>query len=1346
MKNTVLSLLICCLLLSCTEKRDRRADDVLQSQENRNILISNDISNQQITTFAEDSIGHIWIGTLRGLNKFTVNEFQQYFSSADPQSLCFDQVTQIFRDSKNRLWIGTRGGICRYTDDDAFERIPLESYSQNVVEILEDSEGRIFLNMVDQLCEYQPDINKFTVVIPNFSQPVSNWSTRCFTDKNKQLWAVSFSAIHCYETDNLKLLFSKELDFFPHYYFQTKNGEIWLVSSNRLVIFDTWTKTFLPTPATLQNHPALLSSIITFIFQYSEKQFLFNTTNGLYLYDSEDQTVIFQDEDGFPFPAPNFRVSTAFLDSQKNLWLGSNEQGFTVEYSYKKRFNTNNYLFSHFENKSVTSVASDRNDNLFVTTSNDGVWMYNANGKTISKIETKPFFPSSEKKMKNRIKSVFIDNQDFVWLISEMNHLFRCRNLGGQLVLQRDFWLPTSVNCMEEDGEGNFYAAGFNENIYILKKNANEFEPKPLYSQGKYTFTNSIKKLHNGKILVASFNSNLILLSDWSESCDTIEILPFMKKNPVFLPSVIYEDSQGDIWIGTLFNGLFRYRTAERKIEEIPVACNDITSIQEDSERNLWIGTLFGLTKFDNSLGKMFNYYKSDGIGGNQFNERASCCSADGMLIFGGTHGLTFFNPVEPSEKHKIPLVFENLAINNKNIFAYDNRRIIDKSLNFNPEVHLKYNENNIAITYTALDYSEFPRVRYFCKMDGYDYHWLNMNNYRVAFYSNLKPGKYTFNVKITNHDQTVTEAENQLSIIISPALWWSRWAKCLYVLLLTCLIVITYKTIRNIRANKAAIRYEQEEKEQEKRINKMNMNFFTNVSHEFRTPLTMISGPVMQLCSDHSITGENKKMLYIIQRSVIRMLKLVNQLLDFNKLEYDALKLRVKRTNIVSTLVQTSDIFRVNAENKQITMLLYGLEDSYITWIDSDKLDKIVGNLFSNALKFTPAGGKITLFFDVISRAEAAEKFPLTEKDISYEYVNITVTDSGQGIPEDKLENIFERYYQIIDQYKGIYNWGTGIGLYYARRLAELHHGYIRASNREEGGAVFTVILPVADESYSPEEKEADKEGQNAVFPLQKQQQLNEMKSNRGEKHPYKLLVVDDDTEVGHYLNTLLSPDYKVINRFDADSAMKAVEEEAPDLIISDVVMPGVSGYEFCRKIKDNLQLCHIPVILVTAKTAVESQVEGLNVGADAYVTKPFDPHYLTALIKSQLKNRENVRNILGKKTKMDKDVLSPQDKVFMTELYRLMETELSNPELNITRMTEVLKISRTKLYYKIKGLTGNNPNVFFKTYKLNRAAELLQEGKYNVSEIADITGFSTLSHFSTSFKKQFGVSPSEY
>ncbi len=632
--------------------------------------------------------------------------------------------------------------------------------------------------------------------------------------------------------------------------------------------------------------------------------------------------------------------------------------------------------------------------------------------------------------------------------------------------------------------------------------------------------------------------------------------------------------------------------------------------------------------------------------------------------------------------------------------------------------------------------------------MEGFDKYWIDARNNREAYYANLPAGTYTFKVKITNNDKSIVETENSIRVIVKPAPWMTWWAWCLYLLVATTIIGFFIRFGLRIKQEKEAARRAQLEKEQEQRVNKMNMSFFANISHEFRTPLTMISGPVTQLCENPKIEDENKQLLYIVQRSVRRMLRLVNQLMDFNKLENDTLKLQVRRTDIISQLQHFVDIFRINANEKGITLNTYGLEDSFLMWLDVDKLDKIVGNLLSNALKFTPNGGKVELCFDVVTREEAGRIFSLTEKDVDTQYVKISVADSGNGIPQEQLEKVFERYYQLNNQTGGTYNWGTGIGLYYARSLALLHHGHLKAGNRSEGGgAVFTLLLPVNDLAYSPEERTPSEEEQSMAFPLQTQEQFRLEDTEDGKKQT--LLVVDDDTEVAHYLKALLSPFYKIVCRFDADSAFKAMSEEAPDLVLSDVVMPGRTGYDLCRQIKEDLQLCHIPVILVTAKATVENQVEGLDTGADAYVTKPFEPNYLLALIKSQLKNREKVRNLLSRYTQTDKieeNVLSPQDNSFMTELYHLMENELSNPELDVARMTELLKISRTKFYYKVKGLTGENPSVFFKTYKLNRAAELIKEGRYTVSEIADMTGFSTLPHFSTSFKRQFGIAPSEY
>ena len=440
-------------------------------------------------------------------------------------------------------------------------------------------------------------------------------------------------------------------------------------------------------------------------------------------------------------------------------------------------------------------------------------------------------------------------------------------------------------------------------------------------------------------------------------------------------------------------------------------------------------------------------------------------------------------------------------------------------------------------------------------------------------------------------------------------------------------------------------------------------------------------------------------------------------------------------------------EIFRVSAKEKGISLVTWGIEDSLSAWADDDKLDKICFNLLSNAMKFTSQGGKVEISLDCLTRDDAQKLFGDCMQYNDNKYLKITVKDTGPGIPEDQLEKIFERYYQLDNNVRGAYNWGTGIGLYYARTLAAMHHGWLKAANRNDGlqGAMFILLLPASESSYSEAEKakEGDFVRKKAVNVTQIQE------DERPDEQKATVLIVDDDTDVVRYMKELLSTRYNVLYRYDADSAFLSVKKDAPDIVISDVMMPGKSGYELCRDIKGSLQLSHIPVILLTAKAGVDDQVQGLDCGADAYVTKPFEPQYLMALVNSQIKNREKIRALLSQATEvsaLDDNVLSEQDNAFMKDLYALMERELSNDELDVTGMTERLHISRTKFYYKVKGLTGENPSVFFKRYKLNRAAQLLKEHKYNISEIADMTGFSTLSHFSTSFKKQFGVSPSEF
>lgn len=1344
--RTLSLLVLLCLVAACqpTEKAEVKEVPV------ESPVIANDISNQKITAFAEDAQGHIWVGTFRGLNKYNVHEYHQYFCTDDSLGLPDNQITHLLRDSKNRFWIATVNGICRYTNQDNFKFIPIEANDKNVRQIIEDRKGRIFMNTVSQLYAYDPETEKITCVLPDID-PNHTFHVQCHIDAGNNLWVMTATALYRYDPATLQQKDSIALHGYP-YCSYLHNNDLWITGNHTIAIFDTRTRAFKQLPPSIARHPVLRNADINYIHPYGNNGLLLNTAkHGMFYYNPVTGSVTCQGENGFPFEMPRFKVSKIFTDSQQNLWIGSVDQGYTVRYNYKERFNNDNYLRTELDKKSVISLSAGRDNKLWISTLMDGIYIYDTKTREIKHIDPELF--AQEKQKDIFVNQLMVDDSDAIWMTTSNNEVLKGHYTpNGQLKIEERHQVHLPMSIMQSP-DGTIWIGTATVNIYALRPGEKEFSQVKLFEG--FTFVPGLTMIDNSQLMVAGFYQPLKKINIGDLTTSLVDISEEDQKacirRSVFIPTALHKDTYGAVWIGSVSNGLMCYYPDTGRMIPVPgTSCLDISGIEEDLQGNLWISTQYGLSKYDRTTKHFTNYYAADGIGGNQFYDRASCRLPDGTLVFGGTHGLTFFNPIDVPIKRNIPLLFSDLKIHNRLIRPQQNGQTISEHLSYSPDIHLEHDENSFSLSFSALDYSEYDRVHYQYHLEGFDNYWIDARNNHEAYYANLPAGEYVFHVKITNNDKSIVEAENSIRIKVYPAPWRTWWAYSIYFILATAIVLLFLRALLRIRTEKEAARHARLEKEQEQRLNRMNMSFFANVSHEFRTPLTMISGPVAQLCNAPDITGENKSLLYIVQRSVNRMLKLVNQMMDFNKLENDTLKLKVKRADIIASLQRLVDIFQVNAKNKNITLNTYGLEDTFLLWLDEDKADKIIGNLMSNAMKFTPTGGKISVCFDVITREEAAQLFKLTTEDKDTQYVKIAVTNTGQDIPEDKLEKIFERYYQMANQTEGTYNWGTGIGLYYARSLAELHHGHLKASKPNEGsGAVFTLILPVNDLSYTEEEREPEQSNQSEAFPLPANVPYQPEEQTENSEEQKMILVVDDDTEVAHYLNTLLSPHYKIVCRFDAGSALKAMKEEAPDLILSDVVMPGKDGYQLCREVKEDLQLCHIPVILVTAKATVENQVEGLNTGADAYVTKPFEPSYLLALIQSQLKNRENVRSLLAKATQVDEieeNVLSPQDNAFMTDLYHLMENEISNPELDIARMTELLKISRTKFYYKVKGLTGENPSIFFKTYKLNRAAELIAEGKYTISEIADITGFSTLSHFSKSFKKQFGVSPSEY
>ncbi|NLZ20216.1 MAG: response regulator [Bacteroidales bacterium] len=1308
------------------------------------VQVAERLSNQRVNAFAEDADGHIWIGTARGLNKYNIHNFYQCFSGGDSLGLPDNRITALRCSASGQLWVGTPLGVSVHMDDGRFRQIRILDDNKNVSEILETRDGQILFNNNGLLLRYDAEADCIRPV-------VREYGFRSVIGQDGRIWSIAgLTELRCYDPSDFHLIDSWRPPHLAYHLTMATTGEIWLSGMGALSIFDPRSETWLDIPEAIRQEQRLMQGDIDILFAIGPDMLLHSITDGLFCFNQSTGRLLHQSDPGFPYDAPDFEYHQLFHDSKGNLWFGSTDQGYSVSYAAKEGFGNNRYLTDFFNHKSVTALSTDREGRLWISTLNDGLYVYDTESKELRPIDLNRFVPDNNLGYV-RCSSITCDAQGELWLVlMEKYRVLRCRYDGRDLkVIDRiDQFNPTSVS---QDDLGRIWISNYTGELLRYDKGTRHIDRVQL-PNGQRTIIPTLLQVTPGRMLAAPYGNPICEVFTNTAEIQFVSTpdaeWEHAPRSYFSNPTCLFQDSAGDIWLGTTGGGLLRYSDEKRHTSPVSgTPCPDICSIQEDLQGNLWVSTMNGLARYDRTVGAFSNYFDSDGTGGNLFCERSSCLLPDGTLVFGGTHGLTMFNPLDLQQKRNVKLVFEDLKVHNRLVVPSPDGPI-DRELVHQPKVTIRDDQNGFSISYAALDYSEFKRHRYTYMMEGFDHYWIEAGTANEANYANLPPGRYRFRVMV----QEDPSSEQALDIHVLPPWFKTWWAHILFILLalgLVLLITLFYRRIHRVRKQAAhhirEVRREQEraeqEREAEKRLNSTQMNYFANIAHEFRTPLTMIAGPVGQLVHSDCIRGEDRKLLEIVQRSSTWMLSLVGQLLDFNRIGNNKLRIKVAKDDIVEPLRSTAALFRFNAESKHIEFNTYGLEDPFVMWRDADKVTKIVMNLLSNALKFTPPGGTVSLSFDVIPRSEAAARFPLTEADTDPQYAMISVTDTGCGIPEDQLEKIFERFHQTGRGEAA----GSGIGLFYSRALAELHHGYITAANRESGGAEFSFILPVSAASYAEDERSTG-DPVKPMIPLPGTAVPEEPQEDPDKR---RVVVVDDDIDVANYVKILLSPYYKVIVHFDADSTLKALEEEAPDLVISDVVMPGRSGYELCEAIKEDLQLSHIPVILVTAKVAVESQVQGLDKGADAYVTKPFDPSYLLALVKSLLDNRDKLRRRLGTVTRAEdikSDELSPRDSAFMKELYALMDKELANQELDITRMTEMMRISRTKFYYKVKGLTGENPGVFFKRYKLNRAADLLKEGKYNMSEIAYMTGFNTLSHFSTSFKKQFGMPPSEY
>ena len=1204
--------------------------------------LSSTLSHPRVTAIAEDSFGHIWVGTAHGLNKDLGYGYRSYFAGEDSLSLHDNHIASLFCDSRKRLWVLTLdGGIYQYTDRDAFASVPMDFHGISHPEIIELPQGTILCNTGRIVFRFDEETRRMRQVIHNTELIIGT-----FPDPSGALLAVYSDKLRRYDTDRFSLMEEKPLPHEVKTARMAPDGTLWLSGFGSLLRYDPHDGTFAEGPQALKTE--IEKGRLTDILPGDGGSLLFNTRNSLVRYNPGPGSVtVSSDSPTSPYYTADYDINCAFSDSRGNLWMGLNGGG-VLRVDHGRTHAGLHPLLDFFDGMFISALEY-ADGSLSITAGKNRRFLYSLASGTLKE-------------------------------------------------------LPVNLSA-RPDGA-----------------------PWPEYGKNFHL------SLPGGKTLDTGYDKDLHVSSPQGSFTIPLGELTATLGSQHFVPEVLFEDSRHTLWIGTQSDGVLflpEGRSSAQRVQRI--SCGEISSILEDLSGHIWIGTQYGLNEFSPE-GELLNIYTAgNGIAGNAFTEGAACRLPDGVLLFGTMQGLVarFFS--EETSPEKVPLLLEELKVQNLPVQPGAGAPIV-KSMNYAPPVSLSHRQNSFSISYAALDYGKAARAGFEYKLDGLDSFWVEAGDSHEAFYSNVPAGQYTFMVRLTQADHTPVSETVSVPIRVCPAPWASWWARLLYFLAAAALLFgVFYTWLRHLRRQEEARRIAQE-KEQERRMGEINKQYFANVAHQLRTPLTMISGPVGTLSESDDIKGSSKTLLRIVRHNTDRMLHLVNQIMDFNALETDALALKVRRVDICPILRDTLDIYQVNAEEKGIHFLSDGMEGNAFVFADADKIVNILDNLLSNAVKYTPSGGVIS-----VSLTEMASQAVLK------------VSNSGPTIPEDKLDRIFERYYQIdgVTQH-GRYNWGSGVGLYYAGKLAQMHHGTLICTNAEDGnGVCFTLSFPTARESFRPEEMET---GATAEVLQDTTHAFPEGTPLTEEADAALLpaaLVVDDDTDITFYLRTLLSPHYRVTCCYDVESAREELSQHIPDIILSDVMMNGQTGLDFCAFLKGELQYCHIPVVILTAKDNIRDQIDGLNAGADAYVIKPFHAEYLISLIENLLKGRRRLREALSENAGLDlpgDSSLSPQDRTFLKELYALMDEELSNSEFNIGDIVDKLHISHSKFLYKVKGLTGTTPSELFKNYKLNKAAAMLREGKYNISEVSDLTGFSSLAHFSKVFKKKFGVPPSEF
>ncbi len=1337
------------------------------------------LSNNQVNSLLRDRRGFLWVATMSGLNRYDGYSFRVFrHSFRDTTSIPNNYINRLFEDPFGRIWVRTRNGDAVY--DPATERFIRQVRPQirafgipagEITDMQRDQAGNYWM-VTDSGAYYYRTATKRTEAVrhrPNDGQsPADNNVTAVRANSRGVVWLVHRSGLieklaprtHRVIARTTALMQTNRGEAHDYRLFIDADDDLWCYASDEpqgVFYFDS---TLTRQQHIQHNRPGrggdsapgmvLNNNLVRDITQDEQGMIWIGTDHGgITLLDKKNKTARYllhtpPNETSLG----NNSVYDFYRDSSGIIWVGTFKQGISYYHKNNLRFPVYRHRLAdpsglHFED--VNRFVEDKKGNLWIGTNGGGLTYFDraSNRFVPSAVFAKAAGPNSI------VVSLLIDHEQTLWAGTYLGGLYAIRGTNVT-VYKHDAANPASIasnNIWEifEDRQRILWIGTLGGGLDRLDRQQNRFIH---YRNGEGTFIHSdyisaIIEDRHGNLWVGTANGINVLESRSGRSRYYVNYT----NDPAGLSNnniiSLLEDSRGTIWVGTN-EGLNRFDAATgtfrtlRQDEGMPD--NAIQTIVEDTNHTLWLGTPNGLLQLivrKNRTGAetyvFKNYDETDGLPPGGFNKNAACKTSHGELVFGGANGFTIFHPDQFRPKTVQPaVVLTDFQVFNNSIRPGQEVEAsvpLTHSITESGAITLNHRQTVFSLEFAALRFLHPEKIRYQYKLEGFSDDWLTADSrVRKASFTNLNPGEYVFRVRATNNGIDWNEDSVRVAITIRPPFWKSPVAYFLYALSLLGLLLLA----RWILLERARLKFRMEQERRHARqlheVDEMKTRFFTNVSHEFRTPLTLILSPLEQLIQKEGPAGQQRQ-LQLIHRNAKRLLHLVNQLLDFRKMDVQGLTLRPTRQDIVAFCREVYHSFSDLSEKKHINFTFETNAEDLEIVFDQDKLERILFNLLSNAFKFTPEQGRVAM------------RLHLPTTDSPAQWLTIQVTDTGIGIAPAQQEKVFERFFQgeLPDN---LINQGSGIGLAIAKEFVQLHGGTLSIDSEPDRGSTFTVRLPVRD-ALTP----SDRPGADPVSETPAMTTQAVMTPGNVARKPVVLLV-EDNEDFRFYLKDNLSRQYTLLEAANGKDGWQLVQQHRPDLVVSDVMMPEMDGITLCRRIKADRHTAHIPVLLLTARSGEEQRLEGFKTGASDYITKPFNVAILTARIKNLIAQQQLVQQSLRPPMDITPGAIevTSVDEKLVQKAIQAVEANIADPDFSVEDLSHELNMSRVQLYKKLMALTDKSPIEFIRTIRLRRAAQLLGKSQLTVAEIAYQVGFNNPKNFAKYFKQEYGVIPSQY